>query len=156
MKSAKYNNHHTTFVVIDNLCSKRNSMCIVLSAIRTCTVHKDWVKIVICTKEHNIYTILLQEMHKYSPKSPIIRNPIYVSESDDKSDNSSEDEYFVHELPLEQDVNEIEGSQGEVYSSVCTSEDDHDDDVLLYNLRSHGRHPSTRLKYHFPFSVLPL
>ena len=69
-------------------------MCIVLSAIRTCTVHKYWVKIVICTKEHNIYTILLKEIHKYFPKSHVIRKPVYVSESDDKSDNSPEDAYL--------------------------------------------------------------
>ena len=30
-------------------------MCIVLSAIITYIVHKDWVKIVICAKEHTIY-----------------------------------------------------------------------------------------------------
>ena len=97
-------------------------------------------------------------MHRYFPKSPIIRKHVYVSESDDKSDYSSEDEYFVpHEIPLEQDVNEIEGSQGDVSSSVSNSEDDHhDDDAPRYNLRSHGRRPSTRLKDHFLFSVLPL
>ena len=98
LKSAKDNNHHTAFVVIDNLCSKRSSIRIVLSAIRTCIVHKDWVKIVIWTKEHTIYNILLQEMHRYFPKSPIIRKPVYVSESDDKSDYSSEDGSKRHSL----------------------------------------------------------
>ena len=129
------------FACIGYLCS------IVLSANRTCIVHTDWVTIVICTKEHTIYNILLQEMHKYFPKSPIIRRSEYVAESDDKSDYSSEDKYFVpHELPLEQDVNEIECSRGDVSSSVSRSEDDHHD-VPRYNLRSHGRRPSTRLMY---------
>ena len=131
-------------------------MRIVLSAIRTCTVHKDWVKIVICTKEHNIYNILLQDMHNYFPKSHSIRKPVYVSESNDRSDYSSKYEYCLpHLLSLEQDVNTIEDSQGEVSSFASTSKADHDDDVPHYNLRSHGRHPSTRLKYHFLFSMLP-
>ena len=64
--------------------------------------------------------------------------------------------FLPHKLPLVQDVNEIEDSQCDVSSSVSTSEDNHDDDVPRYNLHSHGRRPSTRLKDHFLFSVLPL
>ena len=91
LKSAKDNNHHTAFVVIDNIHSKRSSLRIVLSTIRTYIPHKYWVKIVLCTNEHTHIQHLAPRNAQLFPKSPIIRKPVYVSESDDESDYSSED-----------------------------------------------------------------
>ena len=176
LKSARDDTHHTALISVDNLNNNRNSLSTVLRCIRTCISHKDWIKIVISTKNHIIYNLLLQDMHTYFPKTVVVHKPVYVSESDDISDYSSdEDDYLFQRQhfpePIHDNNSIADSSIENIVSSVpsdstsdddssvpsdSTDDDSDDEDQPRYNLRTHGRRPSSRLRDHVLYTVLPL
>lgn len=121
LKSSRKEKHQQVLLDVNKLANNRNHLRTALHCIRRCVTHKDWIKIVICTTNSNIYNMLNEDMHTYFPKTLITKAPTVYSESDDNSD----EEYFIpYHIPDEREVNDNNG----ISSDESNEEDSNDED----------------------------